>query len=271
MAYIKQNFVDGNVLNADDLNAMDDQIAANEQAANRIATSENVGQVRAVGGWSGIQVSDDGTLVILGASPSDLAGKSEWSKPIVAANYLNAIKIALAEAISADNPAYSDSEQAIACRRLGAMHKKHRLLHTETADGTTSFIRFTADDDGNPFDVEELVMFATIPATDYNVRFELYLQNGTGAWKTAKASTTGAMQKADSTCYTETHWFNHAGRWQCECVTSVNATVGSFNYRSVGDTTSEVSSIESIKAVLVYIFGTDVKIPSGTTFEFWGR
>ena len=52
---------------------------------------------------------------------------------------------------------------------LDRADRKFKKLHTETADGTTNFIRFTADDSGNPFDVEELVMYATIPATDYNV------------------------------------------------------------------------------------------------------
>ncbi len=37
MAYTKRNFADGNVLHAADLNAMDDQIAANENVAGAVA------------------------------------------------------------------------------------------------------------------------------------------------------------------------------------------------------------------------------------------
>lgn len=272
MAYTKQNFADGNILNADDLNAMDDQIALNEQAANRIATSENAGSVKAIGGWTGVTVGEDGTLSLLGASPTDLANKSEWAKPIVAANYVDAVRIAISEAASTTNPAYSDSEKIGACKRLGVLPNRLHKLHAETADGTTNFIRFTADDSGNPFEVEELVMYATIPATDYNVRFSLYLQNSAGTWKTAKADTPGALQNASAARYTETRWCNHTGdRWQCDCTTSGSAEVAGVAYRSAGDASSEVGTVTSIKAVLMYIYGTDVKIPAGTTFEFWGR
>ena len=185
MAYTKRNFSDGSILYASDLNAMDDQIALNEQAAAK---------------------------------------------------------------------------------------KGFKKLHAETADGTKSFIRFTTDDDGNPFEVEELVMYATIPATSYNVRFTLWLQNEAGAWKTTKASTTGAMQGTNATKYTETRWYNRTGdRWQCESVSSGHNEVGSYTYRSAGNASSEVGTVTSIKAVLMYIYGTDVKIPSGTAFEFWGR
>ena len=155
---------------------------------------------------------------------------------------------------------------------LDRADRKFKKLHTETADGTASFIQFLTDDDGNPFDVEELVMYATIPATGYNVRFALYLQNASGAWKTTKAATTGTMQSANATKYTETRWYNHTGdRWQCESVTSGSTEIGSYIYRSVGDASSEVGAVTSIKAVRMVINGTDVKIPSGTTFEFWGR
>lgn len=154
---------------------------------------------------------------------------------------------------------------------LDRADRKFKKLHTETADGTTNFIRFTADDSGNPFDVEELVMYATIPATDYNVRFTLWLQNESGAWKTTKASTTGAMQNATAVRYTETRWYNRCGRWQCECTTNASAEVAGVVYRSAGDTSGEVGTVTSVKAVLVYIYGSGVKIPAGTTFEFWGR
>ena len=272
MAYTKQNFADGDILNAADLNAMDDQIALNEQAASRIATSENAGSVKAIGGWTGVTVGEDGTLSIVSANSNDLANKSEWAKPIVAANYVDAVRLAISEAASTNNPAYSDIEKIGACKRLGVLPNRLRKLHTETADGTTNFIRFTADDSGNPFEVEELVMYATVPATDYNVRFTLYLQNEAGAWKTTKASTTGAMQGTNATKYTETRWYNRTGdRWQCESVSSGSIEVGSYTYRSVGDASSEVGTVTSIKAVLMYIYGTDVKIPSGTVFEFWGR
>lgn len=272
MAYTKQNFADGDILNAADLNAMDDQIALNEQAANRIANAENAGRVKVLGGWTGILINDEGALTVLGANPSDLANKTEWSKPIVAANYVDAVRIAISEAASTTNPAYSDSEKIGACKRLGVLPNRLRKLHTETADGTTNFVRFTADDSGNPFDVEELVMYATVPATDYNVRFVLYLQNESGTWKTTKAATTCAMQGANATKYTETRWYNRTGdRWQCESVSSGSIEVGSYTYRSVGDASSEVGTVTSIKAVLMYIYGTDVKIPSGTVFEFWGR
>lgn len=185
MAYTKRNFSDGSILYASDLNAMDDQIALNEQAA---------------------------------------------------------------------------------------VPKKFKKLHTETADGTKNFVRFTADDDGNPFEVEELVMYATIPAVDYNVRFSLYLQNSAGTWQTAKADTPGALQNATAARYTETCWYNRTGdRWQCDCTTSSAGGVGSVAYRSPGDAFSEVGTVTSIKAVLMYIYGTDVLIPAGTTFEFWGR
>ena len=272
MAYTKRNFSDGDILNAADLNAMDNQIALNEQAANQIANAENAGRVKVLGGWTGILINDEGALTVLGASPSDLANKIEWSKPIVAANYVDAVRIAISESASTTNPAYSDSEKIGACKRLGVLPNRLRKLHVETADGTTNFIRFTADDDGNSFEVEELVMYATIPAADYNVRFTLYLQNGSGTWKTTKASTTGAMQGTSATKYTETRWHNRTGdRWQCESVSSGSIEVGSYTYRSVGDASSEVGTVTSIKAVLMYIYGTDVKIPAGTTFEFWGR
>ena len=185
MAYTKQNFSDGSILTASDLNAMDDQIALNEQAA----------------------------------AP-----------------------------------------------------KKFKKLHTETADGTTNSIKFTADDSGNPFEVEELVMYATIPAASYNVRFSLYLKNSAGTWKTAKADTPGALQNKTDVRYTETRWYNRTGdRWQCESATSGSAQVANIAYRSAGDSSSEVGTVTSIKGVLVYIYGTGVFIPSGTTFEFWGR
>ena len=272
MAYTKQNFADGDILNAADLNAMDNQIALNEQIASRIADSENAGRVKVLGGWTGILINDEGALTILGASPTDLAGKTEWSKPIVAANYVDAVRIAISEAASINNPAYSDSEKIGVCKRLGVLPNRLRKLHTETADGTTNFIRFTADDSGNPFEVEELVMYATIPATDYNVRFSLYLQNESGTWKTAKADTPGALQNATAARYTETRWYNRTGdRWQCDCTTSGSAEVANIAYRSAGDASSEVGAVTSIKAVLMYIYGTGVKIPAGTTFEFWGR
>lgn len=272
MAYTKQNFADGDILNAADLNAMDDQIALNEQAANRIADSENAGRVKAIGGWTGVTVGEDGTLSLVSANSNDLANKSEWSKPIVAANYVDAVRIAISEAASTTNPAYSDSEKIGACKRLGVLPNRLRKLHTETADGTKNFVRFTADDSGNPFDVEELVMYATVPATDYNVRFSLYLQNSAGTWKAAKADTPGALQNATAARYTETRWYNRTGdRWQCDCTTSSSAGVGSVAYRSPGDASSEVGTVTSIKAVLLYIYGTGVLIPSGTTFEFWGR
>ena len=114
-------------------------------------------------------------------------------------------------------------------------------------------------------------MYATIPATDYNVRFTLWLQNESGAWKTTKASTTGAMQNATAVRYTETRWYNRCGRWQCECTTNASAEVAGVVYRSAGDTSGEVGTVTSVKAVLVYIYGSGVKIPAGTTFEFWGR
>ena len=272
MAYTKQNFADGDILNAADLNAMDDQIALNEQIASRIATSENAGSVKAIGGWTGVTVGEDGTLSIVSANSNDLANKSEWAKPIVAANYVDAVRIAISGAASTTNPAYSDSEKIGACKRLGVLPNRLRKLHTETADGTTNFIRFTADDSGNPFEVEELVMYATIPATDYNVRFSLYLQNESGTWKTAKADTPGALQNATAARYTEMRWYNRTGdRWQCESVSSGSIEVGSYAYRSVGDASSEVGTVTSIKAVLLYIYGTGVLIPAGTTFEFWGR
>lgn len=154
---------------------------------------------------------------------------------------------------------------------LDRADRKFKKLHTETADGTASFIRFLTDDDGNPFEVEELVMYATIPATDYNVRFTLWLQNEAGTWKTTKASTPGALQNATAARYTETRWYNRCGRWQCECTTNASAEVAGIAYRSAGDTSGEVGTVTSIKAVLLYIYGTGVKIPSGTTFEFWGR
>lgn len=184
MAYTKRNFSDGSILYASDLNAMDDQIALNEQAA---------------------------------------------------------------------------------------VPKKFKKLHTETADGTKSFIRFTTDDDGNPFEIEELVMYATIPATDYNVRFTLWLQNDAGAWKTTKASTPGALQNATAARYTETRWYNRCGRWHCECTTNGSPEVAGVAYRSAGDTSGEVGTVTRIKAVLLYIYGSGVLIPAGTTFEFWGR
>lgn len=52
---------------------------------------------------------------------------------------------------------------------------------------------------------------------------------------------------------------------------SGSVEVGSYTYRSVGDASSEVGTIKSIRSVLMYIYGTDVLIPAGTTFEFWGR
>ncbi len=272
MAYTKQNFSDGDILNAADLNAMDDQIALNEQIASRIAGSENAGRVKILGGWTGILINDEGALTVLGASPTDLVNKTEWSKPIVAANYVDAVRIAISEAASTLNPAYSDSEKIGACKRLGVLPNRLRKLHTETADGTKTNISFTVDDAGNPFEIEELVMYATIPITDYNVRFTLWLHNDAGLWKSTKASTTGAMQRADRPQYTETRWYNRTGdRWQCESVTSGSIEVGSYTYRSVGDASSEVGTVTSIKAVLMYIYGTDVKIPSGTVLEFWGR
>ena len=272
MAYTQRNFSDGSILYASDLNAMDDQIALNEQIASRIADSENAGRVKVLGGWTGILINDEGALTVLGASPTDLINKTEWSKPIVAANYVDAVRLAISEAASTTNPAYSDSEKIGACKRLGVLPNRLRKLHTETADGTKSFIRFTADDDGNPFEVEELVMYATIPATSYTVRFTLWLQNEAGAWKTTRASTTGAMQGTNATKYTETRWYNRTGdRWQCESVSSGSIEVGSYAYRSAGDASSEVGTVTSIKAVLMYIYGTDVKIPSGTVLEFWGR
>ena len=155
---------------------------------------------------------------------------------------------------------------------LDRADRKFKKLHTETADGTASFIQFLTDDDGNTFEVEELVMYATIPATGYNVRFALYLQNSSGTWKTTKASTTGTMQGTNTTKYTETRWYNHTGdRWQCESVTSSSKEIGSYIYRSVGNASSEVSTVTSIKAVRVVINGTNVLIPAGTEFEFWGR
>lgn len=184
MAYTKRNFSDGSILYASDLNAMDDQIALNEQAAAK---------------------------------------------------------------------------------------KGFKKLHAETADGTKSFVRFTADGDGNPFEVEELVMYATIPAASYNVRFTLWVQNDAGAWKTTRASTPGALQNATAARYTETRWYNRCGRWQCECTTNASAEVASIAYRSAGDASSEVGTVTSIKAVLVYIYGSGVLIPEGTVFEFWGR
>ena len=155
---------------------------------------------------------------------------------------------------------------------LNHADRKFKKLHTETADGTASFIQFLTDDDGNPFDVEELVMYATIPATGYNVRFALYLQNASGAWKTTKAATTSTMQGTNATKHTETRWYNRTGdRWQCESVTSGSTEIGSYIYRSVGDASSEVGAVTSIKAVRMVINGTNVLIPAGTTFEFWGR
>ena len=133
---------------------------------------------------------------------------------------------------------------------LDRADRKFKKLHTETADGTTNFIRFTAD---------------------YNVRFTLWLQNDAGAWKTTKASTPGALQNATAARYTETRWYNRCGRWQCECTTNASAEVAGVAYRSAGDTSGEVGTVTSIKAVLVYIYGSGVKIPAGTTFEFWGR
>ena len=152
-----------------------------------------------------------------------------------------------------------------------AAAKGFRKLHAETADGTKNFIRLLTDDDGNAFDVEELVMYAAIPATDYNVRFSLYLQNEAGAWKDAKADTVGALQNATAASYTETRWYNRCGRWQCDCATSASAEVAGYVYRSAGDASSEVGAVASVKAALVYIYGSGVVIPSGTTFEFWGR
>ena len=149
--------------------------------------------------------------------------------------------------------------------------RSFRKLHAETADGTKSFIRFTADDDGNAFDVEELVMYATIPAASYNVRFTLWLQNDSGAWKTTKASTTGALQNATAARCTETRWYNRCGRWQCECMTNSGGEVGNYVYRNAGDASSDVSAVTDISGVLVYIYGSGVVIPSGTVFEFWGR
>lgn len=155
---------------------------------------------------------------------------------------------------------------------LNHADRKFKKLHTETADGTASFIQFLTDDDGNPFDVEELVMYATIPATGYNVRFALHLQNSSGAWKTTKAATTGTMQSASVTKHSETRWYNRTGdRWQCESVSSSSKEIGSYIYRSVGDASSEVGAVTRINAVRMVINGTNVLIPAGTTFEFWGR
>ena len=155
---------------------------------------------------------------------------------------------------------------------LNHADRKFKKLHTETADGTASFIQFLTDDDGNTFEVEELVMYATIPATGYNVRVALYLQNASGAWKTTKAATTSTMQGTNATKHTETRWYNRTGdRWQCESVTSGSTEIGSYIYRSVGNASSEVSTVTSIKAVRVVINGTNVLIPAGTEFEFWGR
>ena len=153
-----------------------------------------------------------------------------------------------------------------------AAAKGFRKLHAETADGTKNFIRLLTDDDGNAFDVEELVMYAAIPATGYNVRFTLYLQDASGAWKSTKASTTSAMQGTSVKKYTETRWYNRTGdRWQCESVTSGSSELGSYVYRSAGDAGSDVGAVSRITAATVYIYGTDVVIPAGTTFEFWGR
>ena len=153
---------------------------------------------------------------------------------------------------------------------LNHADRKFKKLHTETADGTASFIQFLTDDDGNPFDVEELVMYATSPATDYAVRFTLYLQDASVEWKPTNASTTSQMQRSDRTQYTETRWYNRCDRWQCESVTSGSTTIGSYTYRSVGDTSSDAGSITRIRSARMAITGS-VSLPAGTVFEFWGR
>lgn len=153
-----------------------------------------------------------------------------------------------------------------ALARIGA----YRLLHSETADGTSTFVRFDHDDDGNVFSVHEIVVKVEIPATQFNVRFDFYIHDSGWAWKSTGASTYGVLQDAGAVSYARIKLYNEAGSWICESSSNQYKATANYMHRSYGDDSSLVADYDEITGVLMYIFGNN-NIPSGTKFEFWGR
>lgn len=147
----------------------------------------------------------------------------------------------------------------------------YRRLHSQTVDGSGNSVSFTTDDNEKNFDVKELILYLTLPPTNFNVRLSLYIKNSSGTWKGTDADTWPVLQDASGARYVRIKWFNESGRWICESSTSSDSGVSGYSFRNAGKPTSEVATQENVSAVLIYIYGNGVKFPAGTAFEFWGR